>query len=123
MVEMGTFVPLMNNTKWRKLRLAMLTLRNSSPAFRTRNLKNDYETGWDSEWYHHFLLPDYAFIEWLDLKPRRAGDYEEIHSLLKRCRLPGEAVKFGASSISSRRDSGFRIFGYVPVGEPADYIR
>jgi hypothetical protein len=105
-------VSVMNNTRWRKLRVAMLGLRPFSPFYRITNVENGYLTEWDGEWFYHFNLTDYALIEWLDLRPRDPSLRGALHQALKRLHLPGEDTPYG-----------FRIFGYGRSGRPLDYIR
>ena len=110
--QQGDLVSVMNNTKWRKLRAAMLDLRPLSPSYRILNVEYGDLTGWDGEWLYHFNLPSYAFIEWLDLKPRNLSLRGVLHEALKRLHLPGEETP-----------EGFKIFGYSRCGRPLDYIR
>lgn len=105
-------VSVMNNTRWRKLRAAMLGLRPLSPGYRIMNAEYGDLTAWDGAWFHHFNLPSYAFIEWLELRPRNPSLRAALHEALKRLHLPGEATP-----------DGFRIFGYARSGRPVDYIR
>ena len=105
-------VSVMNNTRWRKLRTAMLALGPSSPSYRILNVKYGDLTGWDGEWFYHFNLPSYAFIEWLDLKPRSPALRGVLHEALKRLHVPGEETS-----------EGFRIFGYSRAARALDYIR
>ena len=46
--------PLMNDTKWNELRLAMYDLDAQSPRRRTKNLESWYICRWDGEWFYHF---------------------------------------------------------------------
>jgi hypothetical protein len=110
--EQRDLVSVMNNTRWRKLRAAMLALAPSSPSYRIQNVENGDLTGWDGEWFYHFDLPSYAYIEWLDLKARSPALRGVLHEPLKRLRVPGEETP-----------EGFRTFGYSRTGRPLDYIR
>ena len=90
----------------------MLALGPSSPLYRIMNAEHGDLTGWDGEWFYHFNVPSYSFIEWLDLAPRNPALRGVLHEALKRLRLPGEETS-----------EGFRIFGYSRGGRPLDYIR
>jgi hypothetical protein len=90
----------------------MLSLRPLSPFYRIMNVEYGDLTDWDAEWFYHFNLPNYAFIEWLELKPRDASLRDVLHEAVKRVHLPGEETP-----------DGFRIFGYARGGRPLDYIR
>jgi len=105
-------VSAMNNTKWRKLRMAMLALGRYSPSFRIMDAEYGQPSEWDGDWFHHFYLPNYAFIEWLELKAETPGPRCVLHEALRRLHLPGEETS-----------GGFRIFGYQRGGKPLDYIR
>ena len=68
----------------------MLALRPHSPSYRIMNAVYGDLTDWDGEWFHHFNLPSYAFIEWLELKARSPAQHEELRGFLRRLRrLPG----------------------------------
>ena len=60
--EMLPLTPLMNNTKWDQLRLAMYDLDDFSPRWRTKDLSG-YLSDWDGEWFHHFRTSGYETIE------------------------------------------------------------
>ena len=105
-------VSVMNDTRWRKLRTVMLGLRPLCPSYRIMSVEDGALTDWDSEWFYHFNLPSYAFIEWLELKPRNPSLRGVLYEALQRTHLPGEETS-----------DGFRIFGYARSGRPVDYIR
>src|SRR5262245_51808850 len=88
--QRGHLVSVMNNTRWRKLRAAMLDLRPLSPSFRIMNADYRDLTDWDGEWFYHFNLADYAFIDWLDLRPCNPSLRDVLHEALKHLHLPGE---------------------------------
>lgn len=90
----------------------MLGLGPSSPSYRLMNVEYGDLTGWDGEWFYHFNLPSYAFIEWMDLKPRNKSLRGVLHHALKGLHLPGEETS-----------DGFRIYGYSRGGKALDYIR
>src|SRR5262245_31169703 len=104
-------VSVMNNTRWRKLRAAMLALGRLPPMYRIMNAEYGDLTHWDGEWLHHFNLPSYAFIEWLELKARSPAQHEELRGILRRLRLPGQETALG-----------FRIAGYIRGTTPIGYI-
>jgi hypothetical protein len=101
----------MNDTKWRKLRLAMLDLSPLTPSYRLLHVEYGETTGWDGEWFYHFNLPTYRFIERLDLQPYNVLTRPNLHEVLKRLHLPGEETSLGYS-----------IYGYSRGGRHLDYI-
>src|SRR5262245_56092054 len=101
----------MNNTKWRKLRAAMLNLKSPRPSYRIMNVEYGDITNWDGEWLHHFCLPSYAFIEWLELRSRSPEQHEELRGVLRRLWLPGQELA-----------AGYRIHGYIRRGAVVGYI-
>ena len=67
-IEKQQLASVMNDTKWRELRQAMIE-REHKPRFRLQCLlapPTDPER-WDGEWYYH--LPTFVWIEWLDIDP------------------------------------------------------
>lgn len=56
-------IPVMNNTKWEELRLAMHSLGKLRPQWQTKDLETGYVPCWDGDWFYHF----------------RDGGYDSIH--------------------------------------------
>lgn len=93
---------LMNDTKWREIRVAMYGLSRSSGRpirWRTKDGENGHVSDWDGEWFHHFLAGGFGAIEWLEIELRRE-DGDEILGTLRKIHVPAEV---GAGSV--------RIFG------------
>jgi hypothetical protein len=103
-------VPLMNNTKWDELRLAMYNLEDSSPRWRTKDL-NGHICPWDGEWFYHFRNGGYSTIEWVEISTSSDEQNIAVYELLRQIHLPGHRI-----------ENGFRVYGYMPSGEPVDYI-
>lgn len=103
--------PLMNNTKWDELRLAMYGLDDLSPQWRTRDTDSGYVCRWDGEWFYHFREGGYEFIEWVEIKVTSPEQGAAVLAALKKIHLPGH-----------RTDDGFRIYGYVSGDNVIDYI-
>jgi hypothetical protein len=104
--------PVMNDTKWDKLRIAMYELGPLSPKWRTLDTENGYLSPWDSEWYYHFRDGGYRTIQWVEIAVTTEAQRETVLSQLAKIHLPGEET-----------ESGFRIFGYVADGQVVDYLR
>ena len=103
--------PLMNNTKWDKLRLAMYGLGTLSPYFRTLSVENGYLSPWDGEWYYHFRIGGYESIRWVEIAVTTEEQEKAVLQELVRIHLPGE-----------RTETGFRVFGYAEAGMSVSYI-
>jgi hypothetical protein len=100
----------MSETKWRELRTAMLGLASLSPRWRTKDVENGHVSGWDGDWFYHFDIGGYGRIEWVEIAVTEANR-EKLEKALKVIHLPGCATEIG-----------FKIFGYVPVGQFVEYV-
>jgi hypothetical protein len=100
----------MNNTKWEELRLAMYSLGNISPKWRTKDLSG-YLSQWDGEWFYHFRNDGYDSIEWVEIEVLSLEQDAVVLEQLRRIYVPGRRI-----------ERGYRIFGFVPTGFPVDYI-
>ena len=101
--------PLMNNTKWNELRLAMY---GAAPAPRWSILcRNGHRSPPDREWYYHFREGGYEDIVHVDIFADDREHRERIRMALKRIHMPGEET-----------DDGFRIYGYAERGQTLDYL-
>ncbi len=100
----------MNNTKWDKVRLAMAAL-DPSPSYRTRCIDNGYISNWDYEWFYHFRIGGYEFIEWLEVFCETEQEKSIVLNALKSIHIPGEEIP-----------TGFMIYGYIKVGQAIEYI-
>lgn len=107
--------PLMSNTKWNELRLAMYGLGRTqgklAPRWRTLCVQNDYLSPWDREWFYHFRNGGYESIQWVEIAADTDEQRDEILTELKKIHLPGE-----------RTEIGFRIFGYAKSNVAVNYI-
>ncbi len=103
--------PVMNDTKWDELRLAMHELDTLSPRWRTKDAENGYVSEWDGEWFYHFRADGYATIEWVELETPDEARRQAVRAVLKRVHVPGEETA-----------EGFRVFGYVDSGQPVDWL-
>jgi hypothetical protein len=109
---LNSLVPVMNDTKWDELRLAMYSLGRNGPQFRTKKVGASQPGPWDGEWYYHFRVGGYRTIEWVELKLRDATQRDIVANALAIIGLPG-----------THTEAGFIIYGYVVPGIPVDYIR
>ena len=103
--------PLMNDTKWDELRLAMYDLNAQRPRWRTKDLESGYICRWDGEWFYHFSEGGYATIEWLEIEITSPAQEQLVRDALRVIHVPGE-----------RTDIGFRVYGYAPIGTAINYI-
>ena len=101
--------PVMNNTKWDELRLAMYKLGAHTP-FQAKDM-NGYYSPPDGEWFHHFRSGGYESIVYVDIIAQDHTHRQLIRNALKHIHLPGEET-----------DRGFRVFGYAKPGQMIDYI-
>lgn len=103
--------PLMNDTKWDQLRLAMYGLDAFRPRWRKLDIENGYLSQWDGEWFYHFPSDGYKSIHWVDIAVDTAEQRAAVLAELVRIHLPGE-----------RTESGYRVFGYAKAGTAVGYI-
>ena len=106
-----SFVRLMNNTKWEEIRLGMYRLDDLSPMWRTKDVENHYVCDWDGEWFHHFRISGYEFIEWLEIATTSPEQTAAVGAVLARIHVPGEQV-----------GCVFRVFGYASIGKVVEYL-
>jgi hypothetical protein len=104
-------VPVMNNTKWNELRLAMYSLENLTPQWRTKDVETGYIPRWDGEWFYHFRDGGYECIEWVEIKVTTPEQNVAVLASLRTIHVPGE-----------KTEEGYRVFGYVAPGKQVDYI-
>lgn len=98
------YVPLMNNTKWDEIRLAMHSLP-VHPEWRTKDLENGYISEWDSDWFYHFKLGGYKTIEWLEIRYMNHEQKENIVMELSKINAPLET-----------KEETLKIYGFVLPG-------
>ena len=107
--ESGTLNPVMNDTKWNELALAMHAL-TPGPSWSTLSM-TDYNYGPDCDWLYHFREGGYKDIVHVDIHVKTADQRDRVRSLLRLIHVPGVETP-----------DGFRVFGYLPDGQGADYI-
>ncbi|MCK6474280.1 MAG: hypothetical protein L6R28_21385 [Planctomycetes bacterium] len=104
-------VPVMNNTKWDELRLAMYSLGELRPKWRTKDVETGFISSWDGDWYYHFRNGGYESIEWAEIRVLSPEQETVVFNELIAIHVPGE-----------RTENGFRVFGYVPRGQTISYV-
>jgi hypothetical protein len=104
--------PVMNDTKWGEIRLAMYELGDLSPKWRTLDLENGQLSAWDGEWFYHFSVGGYRTIQWLEVKVATDEQRDAVRAALARIHVPGEST-----------ENGFKIYGYVTEDQSVDYLR
>jgi hypothetical protein len=104
-------IPVMNDTKWDELRLAMYSLGDLHPKWRTRDIETGYVPEWDGEWFYHFRDGGYDCIEWVEIRVTSAEQDRAVLAALKAIHVPGE-----------RTEDGFRVFGYVEPRKSVEYL-
>jgi hypothetical protein len=103
--------PLMNDTKWDELRLAMYRMEGLSPRWRTLDVENGYLSEWDREWYYHFRTGAYKCIQWVEIAVDNDAQRLAVLRELVRIHVSGE-----------KTESGYRVFGYARPEQAVDYI-
>jgi len=103
--------PVMNNTKWDELRLAMHSLGDLRPRWRTKDLETGFIPEWDGDWFHHFRNGGYESIEWVDIRVKSPEQDQAVFGVLKSIHVPGQ-----------RTEEGYRVFGYAELGKAVNYI-
>ncbi|MBW8640394.1 hypothetical protein K1W69_24595 [Hoeflea sp. WL0058] len=101
--------PVMNNTKWDELRLAMDEVI-PSPYWKSL-ATNGYNYGPDCDWLEHFREGGYDHIVHVDILIETTDQRDLVRSALRKIHVPGEETP-----------EGFRVFGYLRDGQSADYI-
>ena len=101
--------PVMNNTKWDELRLAMNAL-DPAPAWSTQSI-NGCQSSRDAEWFYHFRDGGYGDIVHVDIFAADDAMRQQVRSALRSIHVPGEET-----------EEGFRVFGYAADGQFVDYL-
>jgi hypothetical protein len=101
--------PVMNNTKWDELRLAMCAL-DPTPAWSTLST-NGYQSSRDTEWFYHFRDGGYGDIAHVDIFATDEAMRQRVGDALRSIHVPGEETA-----------DGYRVFGYAPDGQFVDYL-
>ena len=102
-------LPVMNDTKWNELRLAMHAM-DQPPKWRVLS-ENGFYSPKDGDWYYHFSAGGYTDIIYADIFIGDVSQRGIVLALLQKINLPGIETP-----------DGFRIFGYVAAGETVDYL-
>jgi hypothetical protein len=102
--------PVMSETKWDELRLAMYGLGVLRPSWRTKDLSG-YVSPWDGEWLYHFREGGYSSIEWVEIRVTTPEQDAAVEAVLRRVHLTGHRV-----------EQGIRVYGYAREGAILDYI-
>ena len=102
--------PVMNDTKWNEVRLAMHELE-SIVRWRTRDRHSGFVSGWDADWYYHFRVGGYDTIEWVEIRPDNPSHRPEILEVLRRIGVPGRVDEVSIT-----------VYGYVPHGQSVDRL-
>jgi len=105
-------VPVMNNTKWEELRTAMCELEKLSPQWQTKDIETGYICQWDGEWFYHFSEGGYETIEWVNIKIVSQEQKKAVLRSIVKIHVPGEET-----------DEGFRVYGYLKLGQQVDYLK
>lgn len=103
-------VPVMNDTKWREVRLAMHRLERVV-RWRTRDRHSGYVSHWDTDWYYHFQVGGYDWIEWVEIRPCESEQLATIVAALKEVGVPGVVA-----------DETVTVFGYVDAGQLVHWL-
>jgi len=100
---------LMNNTKWKEKRNAMIGYPRTT-KWRTKDIRTGYLSEWDSEWFYHFSEGGYKTIEYLEIRFENQEMKSEILKLLMKVHVPGEL-----------KSESIIIYGYKEKGH-IDYL-
>lgn len=99
----------MNNTKWDKIRVAMVSME-SSPLWKITFL-NGNESAVDGEWFYHFSEGGYLDIQYLDILTNSVEQHATVGTILRAIHLPGMETS-----------TGYRILGYADSVSYVDYL-
>lgn len=103
-------LPLMNDTKWDELRLAMHGIE-PGPQWSTIDRDTGYRNDPDGDWFYHFRIGRYETILYVDIATPSVQQREAVRIALTAIHVPGEET-----------DGGFRVYGYVAEGQAVGYI-
>ncbi len=103
-------VPLMNDTKWAELRLAMLEVE-PRPTWSAVSRQTDVRCDPDSDWFYHFRIGSYSDLLLVDIGTPEPQQRAEVRAALRRIHLPAEETT-----------GGFRVLGYALEGQAVGYI-
>lgn len=103
-------VPLINDTRWAELRLAMLDIE-PRPTWSSVSRQTGYRYDPDADWFYHFRIGPYSDLLLVDIATPDPEQRAAARVALKRIHLPGEETI-----------GGFRVLGYALEGQAVDYI-
>lgn len=101
--------PVMNNTKWNEIRLAMHAL-DPRPAWSTTSTSG-YQSSVDREWFYRFQEGGYSDILRLDILVDSQEQRDQVRAALQRIGVPGEELS-----------RGFCVFGYLNPHQHGAYL-
>jgi hypothetical protein len=104
-------IPVMNNTKWDELRLAMYDIQ-PAPSWRTKCWENGFISHWDGEWYYHFRDGGYETVEWVEIRVESKDHKDTVLAALAKVHVPTEEI-----------ENGFRVYGYIHQGQAIQYAK
>lgn len=103
--------PVMSDTKWNELHLAMYGLGEVRPLWRVRDIETGFESRWDGEWFYHFIEGGFKTIEWVEIQVTSPEQDAAVLSILESIHVPGR-----------RTENGYKIYGYVRTFDGLDYL-
>jgi hypothetical protein len=107
----ANLIPVMNDTKWNELRIAMYELK-PTPSWRTKSCVSGYISEWDKEWFYHFSVGGYELTEWVEIRIESKEQKQKVLSELTRVHVPTEEIP-----------EGFRVYGYIQPGQSIQYAK
>ncbi len=107
----ANLIPVMSDTKWDELRLAMYELK-PTPAWRTKCWENGHISQWDREWFYHFREGGYELTEWVEIRFESKEQKQKVLSELARVHVPTVEIS-----------GGFRVYGYIQQGQSIEYAK
>lgn len=102
----------MNDTKWDELRLAMYSLGDKHPKWRTKDVESGYLSHWDGEWYYHFREGGYKTIEYVEIRVSDDEMRNIVRNALVKIHVPGRET-----------EDGFIVIGHTCSGDRVEYIK
>ena len=103
--------PVMNDTKWNELRLAMYGLDGPCPMWRTKDIGTGFESSWDGEWFYHFSEGGFSTVEWVEIQVNTSDQRAAVLAALKAIHVPGHQT-----------ENGYKIYGYVRSFDDLEYL-
>lgn len=101
----------MDDASWNELRMAMFHLGDNQPQWRSKEIKDDYLSDWDGEWYYHFRTGGYRTIEYIEIQVSNKKMRDLVRNALIKIPAAGRETK-----------DGFIVLGYTRTTDPVEYI-